>query len=312
MERNANYALVGFATLVLFLGLIVFVVWLSRISFSQQYTDYNIEFVGPVRGLSTGGEVHFNGIKVGDVSSIVLDKTNPKNVIARVRVTADVPIRADSFATLEPQGITGVNYVQISAGTANRPLLKDATPSGQLPVIQSRPSALSDLLSGSGTVLAASVDALNRVNRVLSDQNIKTITATLGDVEDVTAELRRRKALLADADAALKSVDATAQSITKLSDDSRTLVDGDGRRTLKDAADAAAEIKAAAGDARALVAKLQGPTTDFATNGLPQLTGAIVSLQQSADSLKRLTDEAQQNPRALVAKSPPKEIEVKP
>jgi phospholipid/cholesterol/gamma-HCH transport system substrate-binding protein len=312
MERNANYALVGFATLALFLGLIVFVVWLSRISFSQQYTDYNIEFVGPVRGLSAGGEVHFNGIKVGDVSTIVLDKTNPKNVIARVRVTADVPIRQDSFATLEPQGITGVNYVQISAGTANKPLLKDVTPSGQLPVIQSRPSALSDLLSGSGTVLAASVDALNRVNRVLSDQNIKTLTATLNNVQDISAEVRKRKELLADADTTLKSIDATAQSITKLSETSRQLVDTDGRRTLKDAADAAAEIKAAADDARTLVAKLQGPTTDFAANGLPQLTSAIVSLQESAQSLKRLTDEAAQNPQALVAKSPAKEVEVKP
>ena len=32
-------------------------------------------------------------------------------------VTSDVPIRVDSYATLEPQGITGINYVQITAGT---------------------------------------------------------------------------------------------------------------------------------------------------------------------------------------------------
>ena len=31
--------------------------------------------------------MHFNGIKVGEVTKIALDKTNPQNVIARVRVT---------------------------------------------------------------------------------------------------------------------------------------------------------------------------------------------------------------------------------
>jgi len=117
MERNANYALVGAITLALFMGLVIFVVWLAKLSFSRDYDLYDILFVGPVRGLSEGGEVHFNGIKVGEVSRIELDKTDPNRVIARARVTSDVPIKVDSYATLEPQGITGVNYVQITAGS---------------------------------------------------------------------------------------------------------------------------------------------------------------------------------------------------
>jgi phospholipid/cholesterol/gamma-HCH transport system substrate-binding protein len=312
MERNANYALVGFASLMLFLGLVVFVVWLARISFSQQYTVYHISFVGPVRGLSTGGEVHFNGIKVGEVTDIALDRANPKNVIAVARITSDVPVRQDSYASLEPEGITGVNYVQITAGTATKPLLKDITPPGQAPIITSRSSALSDLLEGSGTVLAATVDTLNRVDKVLSDANIKTIGTTLNNVQDITAEIRKRKALLTDADATLKSIDQAAQSITKLSDSSRELVDGDGKRTLKQAAAAADELKATAADARTMIAKLQGPTTDFATTGLPQLTSAILTLQQTAESLNRLVGEVEQNPQGLVSKAPAKEVEVKP
>lgn len=312
MERNANYALVGFASLMLFLGLVVFVVWLARFSVTQHYTLYNIEFVGPVRGLSAGGEVHFNGIKVGEVTKIALAPTNPKNVIAEARLTSDVPVRQDSYATLEPQGITGVNYVQITAGSPNRPLLKDITPAGKPPLIPSKSSALSDLLEGSGTVLAATVDALNRVNKVLSDQNIKTITSTLNNVQDISAEVLKRKALLTDADATLKSIDQTAQSIAKLSDSSRELVNGDAKRTLKEAAEAAGQIKAAAADTRSMIAKLQGPTTDFATTGLPQLTSAIVTLQQSAESLSRLVDEVEQNPGTLANKAPAKEVDVKP
>ena len=312
MERNANYALVGISALLLFMGTVIFVVWLARFQFARDYDLYDVLFVGPVRGLNDGGEVHFNGIKVGEVSSVRLDKANPKNVIAVAHVTSDVPIRDDSFATLEPQGITGVNYVDITAGTPSRPLLKDITPQGQPPVLHSKASALSDLLEGSGTVLAATVDALNRVNKVLSDQNIKTITTTLNNVQDISAAIRQRKALLTDADDTLKSIDQTAQSITKLSDTSRDLLNGDGKRTLKEAADAAQQLKAAATDARTLVAKLQGPTTEFATNGLPQLTTAVVSLQQSSESLNRLVSEVEQNPRALIAKSPAKEVDVKP
>jgi phospholipid/cholesterol/gamma-HCH transport system substrate-binding protein len=312
MERNANYALVGAVSIGLFMGLVIFIVWLARISFAQQYTVYDAVFVGPITGLSQGGEVHFNGIKVGEVTKIGLDKTDPRNVVAETRITSDVPIRTDSYATLEPLGITGVTYIQITAGSASKPLLKDAAPPGTIPVVGSRTSALSGLLEGGGTVLNAAVDSLQRVNRILSDDNIKAFSATLNDVQSITAEVRQRKALVADADQSIKDIDQAAQSIKQLSDSSQELINGDGKRALHEAADAADQIKGAATDARALVAKLQGPTTDFATNGLPQLSAAIVSLQQAADSLSRLASEAQQSPSSLIDKSQPKEVEVKP
>src|ERR1700761_2773985 len=131
LERNANYALVGFASLVLFVGLGAFVLWLAQVRFARDYDIYDIVSDGPVRGISQGGEVHFNGIKVGEVQRIALDPANASRVIARIKVTSDVPIKTDSYATLEPQGVTGVNYVQITAGTRARPFLKDVTPRGQ-------------------------------------------------------------------------------------------------------------------------------------------------------------------------------------
>ena len=312
MERNANYALVGAAALALFVGLVVFAVWLAKVSFNRDYDVYDILFVGPVRGLSQGGEVHFNGIKVGEVTRIELDKTDPGRVIARARVTSDVPIKTDSYATLEPQGITGVNYVQITAGSPTKALLKDTVRKGRVPVLRSQRSALSDLLEGGGTVLTRTIKALDRVNRVLSDKNIKTFGAALGDVQAVTGELRERKTIIADAQAALQSIDATAQSITALSKSANGLVDGDGKRTLKELGDAVAELKGAAKDARGMVGKLQGPTSDFATTGLPQLSSAIVTLQSTAESLDRLVADIEQNPRGVVSKAPAKEVEVKP
>ncbi|MDR3506816.1 MAG: MlaD family protein [Caulobacteraceae bacterium] len=312
MERNANYALVGLATLLIFVGMVVFVVWLARFQVRQEYDRYDIIFVGPVRGISDGGEVHFNGIKVGEVTKIALDKDNPALVVARVRVTSDVPIRSDSYATLEPQGITGVNYIQIAAGSNGKPLLKDTVPRGEVAKLKSRSSALSDLLQGSGTVLASTVNALNQVNKLLSDDNLKAVSASLRNVESVTAEIRDRKTLLDDADNAVKSIDQAAQSLKQLSESSQQLVNGDGKRAIQQAGDAATQIKLAATDAHALLAKLQGPAGDLATTGLPQLTQAAASLQETADSLNRLVNEIELNPQSLVTKPQAKEVQVKP
>ena len=312
MERNANYALVGVASLLIFLGLMGFSFWLARFEFTKQYDLYDIYFAGPVRGISEGGEVHFNGIKVGEVTRIALDPQNTANVVATVRVTSDVPIRTDSYATLEPQGITGVNYIQIIAGTNGKPLLKSTVPYGVRPVLRSRSSALSDLLQGSGTVLAATVEALNRVNRLMSDENIRSLSSTMRNVEVVTAELRARKSAIQDADNAVKSIDQAAQSLKQLTETSQQMLGGDGKRALHDVADAAGEIKATATEAHTLIAKLQGPTGDFAATGLPQLTQAAASLQQTADSLNRLVNEIEQDPQVLVSKPAAKEVQVKP
>ncbi|MDO8380127.1 MlaD family protein [Phenylobacterium sp.] len=312
MEKDANYALVGLSTLILFLGLVIFGVWLAKVQFSRDYQLYDIIFQGPINGLTQGGEVRFNGIKVGEVTKIELARENPKNVVARARVTSDVPIRVDSVATLEPQGITGVNYVQISAGTPSKPLLREVTPDGKIPVIRSQRSTLSDLLEGGGTVLSRTVEALDRINKVLSDQNVKTFSAALSDTQAVTAELRERKAVIADAQKALQSIDTAAQSISALGASGQNLLDGDGKRTLTNLADAAEEAQAAAKDLRSMMGKLESPASDFATTGLPQLTAAAVQLQATAEAIERLANELQTNPRGAVAKPAGKELEVKP
>lgn len=312
MERNANYALVGVASLALVIGMVVFIVWLARLQVNRDFDEYDILFIGPVRGLSEGGEVHFNGIKVGEVTRISLDSRDPNRVIARARVTSDVPIREDSFASLEPQGITGVNYVQITAGSPSKRLLRDTVAAGEIPILKTQRSALSDLLQGGGTVLTRTIEALDRVNRVLSDENVKTFNAALGDIQAITVEARARKDIIADAQKALQSIDAAATEITELSRSTKGLVDGDGRRALIELGDAAAELKAATRDARAMIGKLDGPTSEFADTGLPQLTRAITSLQATAESLDRLVGEVEQNPRGVVAKPPAREVEVQP
>jgi phospholipid/cholesterol/gamma-HCH transport system substrate-binding protein len=312
MERDAHYALVGLISAVLFVGLLVFVVWLARLQFNTQYSIYDVDFKGPVRGLSSGGEVFFNGIKVGEVTKLSLDRSDPNRVKARIRTTADAPVRVDSYATLEPLGITGVNYIQLSAGTTTKPLLRDATPEGQVPLIHSRRGALEGLLEGGGDVLARSVEALNRVNQLLSDQNISNFNATLSNIKDATALAKNQKQLFADLDTTVKSINASSERIAVLSNDADHLLTVDGRQTLTKLDGTIDELKGAASDARTLVNSVQGPTANFAATGLPQLTRTIVSLQTAAESMNRLVMEVEQNPRLVLTKAPAKTVEVKP
>lgn len=312
MERNANYALVGLASTILLVALVVFAVLLAGRKFARDYDIYDVVFQGPVRGLAQGGEVHFNGIKVGDVSRISLDPKNSEYVIARVKVTSDVPIRVDSYAVLEPLGITGVNYIQITAGTPGKPLLKNQVPEGVVPRVGSRRDTLSDLLSGGGFVVQRSVEALDRVNRVFSDDNIRSLSSTMRNIEAVTAEMRERKSIIEDAQKTLQDADEASKQIAALAKSSQGLVDGDGRRTLVKLGDAAAEIQGAAKDLRTTINRLQGPTESFATNGLPQITQAIDSLQRATAHLDQVLDEVQSDPRGLIAKAPARQIEVKP
>ncbi len=181
-----------------------------------------------------------------------------------------------------------------------------------MPVIHTQQSALADLLEGGGTVLQRAVDALNRVNKLLSDDNIAAISGTFKDLKAVADEAKARKQIFADAQKTLQDVDKTANSITQLSENGNKLVNGDAKRALHNIADAADDLKQTSHKANEMLGKLEGPTTDFATNGLPELSRTIVNLQQTSASLGALVQQVQQSPQQALGKPPAKEIEVKP
>lgn len=312
MERDAHYAAVGIATVALLAALAVFAIWLARLQFNDSYDLYDIVFTGPVNGVSEGGEVHFNGIRVGEVTDLNLDPNRGDQVIARVRLDATTPVRVTSRAQLEPQGITGLNFVQITAGTPGSPLLKTQYADDVVPVIQSQASPFAELLSGSGTVLAQAVDALNRINRVMSDDNIRSISATFKNVESMSNELEARKGMFKELEEALTKANAAVGEYQALGVDARRLVNGDG-------AEAVANINAAAADARTAIASinrtatgLEGPAGELATNGIPQLLDAIQGLQEATDSLQGLVDDVRASPRDFIGRPPSQELEVQP
>ena len=89
-------------------------VWLAHFSSPSKYDLYEVLFRGPVSGFGKGAEVHLNGIKVGEVTQIALDKKDANLVITDLQLESGTPVRVDFMVTPVTQGITGVKFVQIS------------------------------------------------------------------------------------------------------------------------------------------------------------------------------------------------------
>lgn len=309
MERQAHYAVVGLVTFVLFICLLAFTFWFIKFDFNESYGIYDVEFNTPVDGLTKGAEVHFNGIKVGEVIDLRLGNANTHQVFARVQLGADTPIRTDSIASLEPQGVTGLYYMQISPGSAKAPLLKHV-PDQPPPIIHSEESALSKLLQGSGSVIENTYESLNRVNRLLSDDNIQTFSKSLDNLEAITADLRSRKQILDDAHEAIVSASQAADAVTQLANTTNGAIGTDVPKSLEKINVAADKMAVAADNFSKTTASIQAPFDTVQKTTLPELQESMHNLNEASQSLKQLVDEVHSDPRAMLAKPQAKERKV--
>jgi phospholipid/cholesterol/gamma-HCH transport system substrate-binding protein len=306
MERHANYALVGILTMLLIIGGLVLAVWLANVRFGEKQDRYRIVFQGPVRGVTQGGEVQFNGIKVGEVKTVRLSPQDANRILVDVLVDHATPVRTDSLASTEMQGISGVNAVLISAGTASLPLLRDVSPDDP-PLIRSKPNALSSLLQSGGKMVENATEALDRANRLLSDRNIANLSGAVADLKQVSGDLSANRGMIRDAASAVAKLDAAMSDARVTMTDVRRLVQGDGRRAMANAADAAEELKATLATARSMLAGLSAQGKAVGSTTLPQITDTMRSLQETSDNLNTLIQRIQQDPRGTLIKSKSKE-----
>ncbi len=124
METRASYTLVGTFVLILMLGLAGFVIWLAKFSSDVKYDDYQIFFAGSVTGLSADATVRYRGIPVGSVTGIEIAPDNIDQVRVTIQVDATTPVRTDTVASIEMQGITGVAYIQLAGASDTSPPLE--------------------------------------------------------------------------------------------------------------------------------------------------------------------------------------------
>ncbi len=195
METKANYFVVGLFTLLAFFAIIAFAVWSASKATKGDFDLYAIDFKGSVSGLSQGNDVRLNGIKVGAVQAIRIDMEDPNLVHVVISVTRNTPIRRDSEASLEIQGITGMAHIAISGGTKEAPILT-ALPGEPYPRIKSRTSSLAAIMEEAPDLISATNALVHQASRVFSDNNVKNLRDTLNSLAVISKTLEERTVLL--------------------------------------------------------------------------------------------------------------------
>lgn len=275
METRAHHLLIGSFAIGITLLTVLFLFWIGRFEFDQQYQLYDLKFEGSVSGLSKAGDVLYNGIKVGEVIEIKIDEDNPKNVLVRIRVERLTPVKEDSFARLETQGLTGVAAIQIAGGDPkSNPLV--AEEGQRYPVIKTKESIISELFTSAPQLVDKSNLVLARVAAFLSNDNERKFSETMIHLEKLTANLSK----------ASDKFESIATNLDKI-------VAGDAKTTL-------ADIRGVAADVRMIMNEARGPLRDFARQGLPELLLAIGDARQMMGSIDRAAQRLESSPSSLI------------
>ncbi|WP_416883325.1 MlaD family protein [Marivita sp.] len=167
METKANFVLIGAFTLAGLLGILGFFLWFAQVELDRQFDYYDIRF-SSVSGLSNASDVRFSGLPVGQVVDVRLSPNRDGTILVRVEVDAATPVRTDSIATIEAQGVTGVSFVGIGPGSPDAALLE---PTDDKPV--------PEITAGRSTLQSLSEDAPR-----LLEETLQLVT----DVGDLWAQ----------------------------------------------------------------------------------------------------------------------------
>jgi phospholipid/cholesterol/gamma-HCH transport system substrate-binding protein len=180
METRAPYALIGLFVLAVIVAVFGFVYWLHNTGGLAERAYYRVRFQHSVSGMLVGAAVLFNGIRVGEVTDLKLDPDNPQRITATVGVAIDTPVRADTKAGIDFQGLTGVAVVTLNGGDPKAPKL--AATGREPPIIEADPMAWQTMTQAARTVL-------QRFDALLSDNAdaVKSAIANINKFSDALA-----------------------------------------------------------------------------------------------------------------------------
>ena len=153
MEPRVNFTLVGLFVLVLIAVLGGVVLWLGEGDYRKVYDRYYAFLDESVSGLSVNSPVKYRGVEVGRVKEIALNPDNPEQVRLTLDIARGTPLKEDTLAVLDSQGLTGLAIVNLTGGSRGSPPLA-AKPDHEYPEIKSGPSLLYRLDTALSRLLA--------------------------------------------------------------------------------------------------------------------------------------------------------------
>ena len=314
METRANYALVGIFTLAVMAAGFAFVYWFSGLGGAAKRSSIRIVFTGTVTGLSRGSNVLFNGLRIGEVSDIRLLPDDPQRIYVTADIERTTPVRKDTRARLEAQGLTGVVAIQLLGGEPQAEMLL-AAPGQPLPTIFAEKSEFQDLLETARTIAKRVDDVVGKFEGMISGneaninetvRNISKFSKALGDnsagVDKMMASIavaaekigplaERLDGLSRQVGEALTALDS--QKITRIIDDTQKFTGAlggtstDVAKTIKDVASITDKLNRAADQVEGVLKAAQS-FLGSAAGG--DGSGAFGEIGEAAKSIRRLAE----------------------
>jgi phospholipid/cholesterol/gamma-HCH transport system substrate-binding protein len=299
MNARFNYVLVGLFVLVLGGVMITAILWLAAGGSGRAYDEYLVYMRESVSGLSRDSTVKYHGVGVGTVREISLDPNNPEQVRLLLRIDQGTPVREDTTATLEVQGLTGLAYINLDGGSQASPALR-VVDNEDFAVIPSLPSIWGRLDHSVGELIDNLIMASNQINRLLNDENQDHLTDTLAHFNVLSGTLASRSDVVV---AALDELNATIRNARSASEQLPELMS-----QMKNTASAMERMAKQIGSAGVVTRKTVAATgldvRRFTGQTLPETTALINELRQTAENFRRLSEQLERNPSILLYGKP--------
>jgi len=178
METNVNYTIVGAFVIILSSAIVLSIIWLSSGFSVQEYSTYLVYMQESVSGLNIDSPVEFNGVTVGNVKSISINRDNPRLVEVLLNVKVGTPITQGTLATLNIKGLTGVGFIALKdLGKDIRPLTRLANQ--PYPVIRTAPSLFSRLDTSLSNLTQSLQKVSDAITSLLDKQNQQSLKQIL-------------------------------------------------------------------------------------------------------------------------------------
>ncbi len=295
-----SYSIVGGFVIVLSGALIAIILWLaSGGALRKKYDFYTAVENESVTGLNINAPVKYNGVDVGKVRKIELDKQNPELVHLLFAIETGTPIKVDTLATLKVQGLTGIAYVELSGGALTSAPLR-AMQGRTYPQIQTKPSLSARLENVLTTVLSKVESTSQHIDAILSEENQTALKNALADISTVARTVAARKQSI---DASILSAEKGLNGFSKMTAEIGPQLAPVLERISKSAQAIEAmsvEMKKTSASATQTVDSVGADVKRFSTETLPELSRLLEDLSTLSVSVKNLTDQTEKDPQSLI------------
>jgi phospholipid/cholesterol/gamma-HCH transport system substrate-binding protein len=302
VKPNTSFVLVGLFVLLLSTALVAAVLWLTTGGPPKDYDFYITYMTESVSGLSIDAPVKYKGVNVGRVREIGLNPENPEEVRVKMVVLEGTPVKLDTVAELSTQGLTGLMHINLTGGSRDSGAL---VPTGgrDYAVIPSRESLFGRLDDSATDLFSAMIEATNRINRVLSDENLVAATNIMGNTDELTRRLVERvdevESMLEDIRTLIASVQSTSDELPDLVSQFNNTA-GALETMAVSLSEAGETLRATSLDLNQTVASSGKDLRRFTSSALPEATRTVVELRDTAMSLRRISESIEADPSQLV------------